>query len=60
MYNLNDIEYTFKNYQDFFVNIFADFSDYWIMRKPPNIMSFNEIKKDFMKDVEKRLTSGTW
>lgn len=60
MYGLEDEEYTFGHFQDFFLKIFDEFADYWIMRKPPNIMSFNEIKEAFMIDVYKRLSLGKW
>ena len=60
MYNLDDQDYNLENFQDFFTDLLNEFADYWVMREPPNIMSFNEIKTDFMKDVNKRLESGSW
>ncbi|XP_057294975.1 ELMO domain-containing protein 1-like [Hydractinia symbiolongicarpus] len=60
MYNLKDDEYKINHFQRFFVDIFSEFSDYWVLRQPPNIMSFNEIKEDYMKEVNKRLVNGSW
>lgn len=60
MYNLDDAEYTLEHFQVFFSEIFYEFAEYWVMREPPNIMSFNEIKADYMKEVMKRLDNGKW
>lgn len=60
LYDLDAMEYNLGDFQDFFLSIFGEFADYWVMRKPANIMAFNEIKGDFMADVEKRLTTGKW
>ena len=60
VYNLEDAEYSLNNFQDFFCDIFLEFSEYWMMREPPNIMSFNAIKDDYMKEVNKRLDCGKW
>jgi len=60
MYNLTEEEYTLENFQNFFVEIFGEFADYWVMRKPANIMAFNDIKQTFMADVNKRLCAGRW
>ena len=61
MYNLpNCTEYGFENFQDFFCDMFLEFAEYWVMREPPNIMSFNEIKADYIKEVNRRLEAGKW
>lgn len=60
MYNVEESEYTLETFQEFFSEMFLEFAEYWVMREPPNIMSFNEIKGDYMKEVEKRLHHGKW
>lgn len=60
IYNLQEVDYSLESFQLFFTEIFEEFSDYWVMRRPPNIMSFSEIKKDYMIEVERRLNTGKW
>jgi len=60
MYSLAIDEYKLDDFHEFFSDIFLEFAEYWVMREPPNIMSFNEIRGDYMKEVEKRLERGNW
>jgi len=61
LYNLEDTpEYTFVNYQMFFVDLFNEFSTYYIECEPVNVMAFNQIKDEYKKNVVKRLEQGRW
>lgn len=60
MHHLPQNEYCLENFQDFFCDMFLEFAEYWVMREPPNIMHFNEIRDDYLKEVDKRLTNGNW
>jgi len=59
-YNLAAEEYTLEDFQEFFCEMFLQFAEYWVMREPPNIMSFNAIRDDYLKEVHKRLDTGNW
>ena len=61
MYNLPDRdEYGLHDYQNFFVELFTEFADYWMLRKPRDIMAFTEVYNFFMLDVKRRLGKGRW
>lgn len=51
IYNLDTDHYAVEDFCKYFVHVFSEFSDFWISKEPPDIMSFNEIKKEFMISV---------
>ena len=61
MYNIKDLdEYSLKHYQQFFVELFSEFADYWMLRKPRDIMQFTDVYDFFMLDVNRRLMKGNF
>lgn len=60
-YNLPDEveENTLEHFQDVFSQIYLEFSEYWVSRKP-KFLSFGDIVNDYLKTVHRRLDNGQW
>lgn len=61
LYNLPRMEkeFTLEHFQDIFAQIYLEFSQHWVKRKP-QFGSFGEVVNDYMKTVHYRINSEEW